>query len=86
MPTFVVDKGVPFDRNVLLAQFKERNIDGRVFFWPLSETAHFEARHGTPVSKSLSTRGVNLPSYHDLTEEEIDRVVEVIRDNFHGLL
>ncbi len=80
MPTFVVDEGIPFDRDLLLARFKECNIDGRVFFWPLSETGHFEPRHATPVSKSISTRGVNLPSYHDLTDEEVDRVVSIVRD------
>lgn len=79
MPTFIVDEGVPFDRDALLARFKERNIDGRVFFWPLSETGHFEERHATPVSRSITRRGVNLPSYHDLTTEEMDRVVEVVR-------
>lgn len=79
MPTFVVEEGVHFDRSLLLAGFKECNIDGRVFFWPLSETGHFESWHETPVSKSLSTRGVNLPSYHDLTDEEMDRVVRVVR-------
>lgn len=80
MPTFIVDETVPFDRDVLLARFKERNIDGRVFFWPLSETGHFEERHATPVSRAITRRGVNLPSYHDLTVEEMDRVVEVVRD------
>lgn len=82
MPTLVVDGDVPFDREVLLARFKAQNIDGRVFFWPLSETGHFEPRHATPVSKSLSTRGVNLPSYHDLAEDEMDRVVAVVREVF----
>lgn len=80
MPTFVVDEGVSFDRSLLLARFKECNIDGRVFFWPLSETGHFESRHPTPVSRSLSTRGVNLPSYHDLTEAEMDRVIGAVRE------
>lgn len=80
MPTFIVDEDVPFDRDELLARFRERNIDGRVFFWPLSETGHFEERHATPVSRAIARRGVNLPSYHDLTGEEMDRVVEVVRD------
>lgn len=80
MPTFVVDQGVAFDREKLLARFKERNIDGRVFFWPLSETGHFEVRHETLVSRAITLRGVNLPSYHDLTEDEMDRVVGVVRE------
>jgi len=31
-----VDQEVHFDRDALLADFKADNIDGRVFFWPLS--------------------------------------------------
>jgi perosamine synthetase len=80
MPTFVVDEGVPFDRDGLLARFKERNIDGRVFFWPLSETGHFEERHATPVSRSITRRGVNLPSYHEITGAEMDRVSGIVAE------
>ncbi len=80
MPTFVVDEGIPFEREALLARFRDRSIDGRVFFWPLSETGHFEGRHGTPVSRSISRRGVNLPSYHDIAEAEMDRVAEVVQE------
>lgn len=80
MPTILVNQDVSFDRDSLLKAFKERNIDGRVFFWPLSETGHFEKRHELRTSRSLSRRGVNLPSYHDITAEEMDRVVNVIRE------
>lgn len=84
MPTFVVDEDVTFDRDGLLARFKERNIDGRVFFWPLSATGHFEHRCETPVSHSLSTRGVNLPSYHEITAAEMDRVATIVREYLLG--
>lgn len=84
MPTFVVREDVPFDRDLLLARFKERAVDGRVFFWPLSETGHFENRHETPVSRSLSRRGVNLPSYHDLGEREMDRVISLVKECLIG--
>ena len=35
MPTVLVDQGVPFNRESLLSEFRQNNIDGRVFFWPL---------------------------------------------------
>ena len=83
MPTIVIDEGVPFDRESLLASFKENNIDGRVFFWPLSILPMFEERRENLVSYDLYKRAVNLPSYFDLTEEEIEKVADVIRSTLH---
>ncbi len=79
MPTFVVDEGVEFDREALLAAFRHDDIDGRVFFWPLSETPPFAGAPRQAVAASLSPRALNLPSYHDLTEAEMDRVVACVR-------
>jgi perosamine synthetase len=79
MPSIVVDKGVPFDREALLAEFAAHEIDGRVFFWPLSMLPMFEERRENVVSYGLYGRAINLPSYHDLTETEIDRVCAIVR-------
>ena len=79
MPTIVVDQGVSFNRDDLLQKFKENNIDGRVFFWPLSMLPMFEDRPGNKVSYGLYQRAVNLPSYHDLSEAEQDRVIDMVR-------
>ena len=78
MPTIVVDEGVAFDREKLLAAFRADNIDGRVFFWPLSMLAMFARERKTDVSYSLSPRGINLPSYQDLRSDEMDRIRNVI--------
>jgi perosamine synthetase len=78
MPTVVVDACRPFDREALLAIFKVNQIDGRVFFWPLSDTGHFERRHATPVSHDVHLRALNLPSYHDIGEDELVRVSSLI--------
>jgi len=75
MPTIVVDEGVPFERELLMSAFEQARIDGRVFFWPLSMLPMFETRPENVVSYGLCERGVNLPTYHDLTDEEMDRVV-----------
>ena len=82
MPTIVVNKGVPFDRETLLAAFKANNIDGRVFFWPLSMLPMFEAKPENEVSYRLYDRAINLPTYHDLTEAEMDRVINLVRKCF----
>jgi len=79
MPTIVVDRDVAFDRDRLLAAFKGANIDGRVFFWPLSMLPMFEDQPEHRVSYDLFNRAVNLPSYHDITDAETGRVIDVIR-------
>jgi len=79
MPTVVVDEGVPFFREDLLAEFQRRDIDGRVFFWPLSSLPAFSPEPKNQVAYGLHQRAFNLPSYHDLGEEDIRRVVDVVR-------
>lgn len=78
MPSIVVDKDVKFDRQLLLDRFQEAEIDGRVFFWPLSMLPMFEDQPQNEVSYGLFPRAVNLPSYHDLTEDDLDRVCGVV--------
>jgi len=78
MPTFVVHEGFLFNREALLATFKANNIDGRVFFWPLSTLPMFEPITDHHVSHSISARAVNLPTYHDLTAAQMDRVVGIV--------
>ncbi|RUL76752.1 DegT/DnrJ/EryC1/StrS family aminotransferase [Dyella choica] len=78
MPTIVVDKDVPFDRDDLLAAFRADNIDGRVFFWPLSSLGLFGTYPSHKIGQSLSRRALNLPSYNDMTTAEIDRVSSIV--------
>lgn len=84
MPTIIVDEGIKFNRDDVLKQFSQENIDARVFFWPLSSLPMFEQLKQNHVSYSLHVRGINLPSYHDLTEEQQERVIKVINNIFKG--
>ncbi len=78
MPAMIVNENVKFDRDALLDAFKQHNIDGRVFFWPLSMLPMFESKPENNVSYDLYKRAVNLPSYYDLTEDDVKRVIEVV--------
>lgn len=82
MPTIVIHEGVPFNREALLAAFQADNIDGRVFFWPLSSLGLFDAKPSHDVSHSLSPRALNLPSYHDLSDAELARVAGHVHQAF----
>jgi len=84
MPTIVVDKGIVFDRDALLAAFQADDIDGRVFFWPLSMLPMFEMKPENAVSYGLYERAINLPAYHDISEPEMDRVIRHIHLHLQG--
>lgn len=86
MTTAIFDNDINFDREKLLKEFKDNNIDGRVFFYPLSlifkDSADFNkmrVKEYNSVSYSIYNRAINLPCYHDINESDIDRVVDCIR-------
>ena len=78
MPTVVVNGSISFDRETLLKNFKKHNIDGRVFFWPLTMLPMFKGGYESWTSYDIYKRAVNLPSFHNLTEAEMDRVIHVL--------
>jgi len=78
MPTIVFDYDTGITRERLQAVFAEENIDARVFFYPLSTLPIFEDNAENRVAKDISNRSINLPSFHDMTVAEQDRVMNVI--------
>ena len=78
MPTIVFDKQLNIDREKLLQKFKDNNIDGRVFFYPLSSLPMFEEKKENAISYDVFKRGINLPSYHEIINQDMARVVEII--------
>ncbi|MBM3618129.1 MAG: DegT/DnrJ/EryC1/StrS family aminotransferase [Alphaproteobacteria bacterium] len=78
MSTVVFDKSISFHREELLADMAAANIDARVFFYPVSQFPSFASKPENVVSYGLYDRAINLPSYHDIRDDEIARVCEVI--------
>lgn len=82
MPTALFEKKTNITREKIRKQFLKKNIDARVFFWPLSSLPMFKKVSSNINAFDISSRSINLPSFHDITEEEIDRVVKVIKSFF----
>lgn len=78
MPTVIFDKTVKFDRESLFNFMKGNNIDSRPFFFPLSSLPMFAKNTGNPVAYCIYERGINLPSYHDMSINEAEIVVKVL--------
>jgi len=79
MPTAVFAPETGVTREALQRAFAAENIDARVFFWPLASLPCFGGRSGDGWSDRIAGRAINLPSYHDLSAEDQDRVVAVLR-------
>jgi perosamine synthetase len=79
MPTVFFSSEQGVTREMLQAKFNEENIDARVFFHPLSSLPMFKAKKSNKLAWDLPTRSINLPSYHDISDAEQDRVINVIK-------
>jgi perosamine synthetase len=86
----VLDESVPFDAIEFARRLRERGVDTRPLFLGMHEQPvlrdmglfHDEPY---PVTQRLSQRGLYLPSGLTLTEEQIDRVCDVVRDVLSGV-
>ncbi len=80
MPTVVFSEKSGIKIEKIQSAFNAKNIDARVFFWPLSSLPMFTSQYKNPVAQSIQNRSVNLPSYHDITLSEQDRVIKVVTE------
>ncbi len=84
MSTVIFSKATNVTRECLQKYFATENIDARVFFWPLSDLPAFESVPANMWSRDIASRAINLPSYHDISEVDQIRVVNVVRNLLHG--
>lgn len=77
MSSIVLEDTFPLERERLRAKLKEKNIDTRPIFPPMSSFPMFE-KANNPVAEFVGRRGINLPTPLNLTEEQADYVSENI--------
>lgn len=81
MTSIVLGKDAGIERDAFRDKMLERNIDTRSFFHPISSFPMFsEKSKENPAAYDVPLRGINLPSGHERTEEEIDYICAHIRD------
>jgi perosamine synthetase len=78
MPTVVFDPNLLITRELMQNAFQEEGIDARPFFWPLSSLPMFKPELRNVNSWSIPSRSINLPSYHDISNEDLSRVTSVL--------
>jgi len=71
-------------RIVLMGKLREVGVDTRPYFYPISDMPMYQ-RADTPVAHAVSQRGVNLPSYTDLTETDVEEICQLIIGVLRGM-
>lgn len=79
MVCLVMDGSFGITRDELMLKLKEKGIDTRPFFYPMSELPMYGGRAKNKVAKYLSERGINLPSGVNLVKEEVEWVVDIMK-------
>ncbi len=74
-------------RDKLKAHLNGKGIFAKVYFEPIHLTSFYKGKLGykkgdLPVTESVSSQVLTLPMYPDLTKEELDYIIETIKDFF----
>ena len=74
-------------RDEFMLALKEDGVDTRPFFYPMSDMPYLSKyTTNTPVTHRVYQQGVNLPTYFDLTREEVSQVCSVIKKHVKNSL
>jgi perosamine synthetase len=81
----MVDGAFGCSRDALMSGLAKRGVETRTFFIPMHEQRIFHKmglfqNEVYPVASDISRRGLYLPSSTGLSQEEIERVVDAVRD------
>lgn len=76
MPTLVFDSESKLSRNDVMAKLLAKGVQARTFFWPLSQLSFVDSEWDNPIAKLIAARGLNLPSFHDMTLSDQQMIIE----------
>ena len=82
LPTIIFGKSWNFNlekRNNLLDKLNQKDISLRPIFYPVSSFPMYKDCPGNIVSQNIYKRGINLPSYFEMSEDDIKYVTASLK-------
>jgi perosamine synthetase len=64
-------------RERLMSALKREGVDSRPYFYPMSNMPYFQPAD-TPVAHEIYVKGINLPTYFDLTEPDVRTICSIV--------
>jgi perosamine synthetase len=81
MTSIVLSEHAGITRDEVMCGLKQRSIDSRPFFPAMSSFPMFQSRAAeNPNAYRIARQGINLPSGHNLTEDDIERVCTALKE------
>lgn len=71
-------------RAVLMRNLRQRGVDTRPYFYPMSTMPYLEAAE-TPVAHAIAEKGFNLPTYLGLTRDDVVGICDIVREELAAL-
>ena len=78
LPTIIDSRNENYNVDEVIRFAKNKNVALRPFFQPLSSLPFLKKVKENHVSYKLYKRGINLPSYHEMTENDCIKVYQTI--------
>jgi perosamine synthetase len=71
-------------RERFMQRLRERGIDSRPYFYPMSAMPMYK-RATPPNTARKSAIGLNLPTYHDLSHADVNRIGIAVNEELRAL-
>jgi len=78
MVTAIFDKKYKINKEQIIKELAEYNIQARPFFYPLSCLPFIKMESDTPVSFDISSRAINLPCGHNISKKEVSYICDIL--------
>ncbi|MDA8429800.1 MAG: DegT/DnrJ/EryC1/StrS family aminotransferase [Geobacteraceae bacterium] len=81
MYSILIENEYGESRDTVIYRLSEDGIESRPFFYPMHVMPVY-SKGGAPfkIATAVASKGINLPTYYDLCEQDIVRVASVLRD------
>jgi perosamine synthetase len=79
-----VDRFDELRRELFMQRLKARGIDSRPYFYPMTALPMYK-KPTPPTAATKSVIGLNLPTYHELTSADIERVGKTVNEELRAL-
>jgi perosamine synthetase len=78
-----LDEYSEFQRDEFIQKLKTKNIDSRPYFYPVSDMPMYDNTN-TSITHKVYKKGLNVPSYFDITKEQVEYVCTEIKKIFEN--
>lgn len=75
-----IDNYTQVKRDEFMKKLKEKGIDSRPYFYPISDMPMYKDNNlFTPITHKIYQKGLNLPSFFDITKGQVDYICQEVK-------